>query len=214
MTEPTRIIAIRHGETAWNVDARIQGQLDIPLNETGRWQARRVAGAVAGEAVAAVYASDLARARETARHVADAAGLDVVEHEGLRERGFHRRDVVFGLRQGQAHGLVPERRELAGGAGRRGLGAEDEDAHGSAPACEEVRSGLGADRFAGLFAEPHLRAREMLVAVEHPGSSRPAVLPGSPIKYTETPTGIYRRPPRLGEHNAEVLAELDAPETP
>jgi probable phosphoglycerate mutase len=88
MTEPTRIIAIRHGETAWNVDARIQGQLDIPLNETGRWQARRVAGAVAGEAVAAVYASDLARARETARHVADAAGLDVVEHEGLRERGF------------------------------------------------------------------------------------------------------------------------------
>jgi crotonobetainyl-CoA:carnitine CoA-transferase CaiB-like acyl-CoA transferase len=65
---------------------------------------------------------------------------------------------------------------------------------------------------AGLFAEPHLRTREMLVAVEHPGSERPVVLPGSPIKYTGTPSGIYRRPPKLGEHNAEVLAELDAME--
>ena len=40
--EVTRIIAIRHGETAWNVDTRIQGQLDIPLNDQGLWQARRV----------------------------------------------------------------------------------------------------------------------------------------------------------------------------
>ena len=45
--EATRIIAVRHGETAWNVDARIQGQLDIQLNDTGRWQARRVGQAEA-----------------------------------------------------------------------------------------------------------------------------------------------------------------------
>ena len=46
--EATRIIAVRHGETAWNVDARIQGQRDIGLNDTGRWQARRVGEALAG----------------------------------------------------------------------------------------------------------------------------------------------------------------------
>jgi crotonobetainyl-CoA:carnitine CoA-transferase CaiB-like acyl-CoA transferase len=61
---------------------------------------------------------------------------------------------------------------------------------------------------AGLFADPHLRARQMLVAVDHPGSGRPVVLPNSPIRYTATPAGIYRRPPKLGEHNIEVLAEI------
>jgi probable phosphoglycerate mutase len=86
--DPTRIIAIRHGETAWNVDTRIQGQLDIPLNETGRWQARRLAAALAGETAAAVYTSDLSRAHETARFVAGALGREAVTHQGLRERGF------------------------------------------------------------------------------------------------------------------------------
>jgi probable phosphoglycerate mutase len=86
--EATRILAIRHGETAWNVDTRIQGHLDIPLNDTGRRQARRLAEAVAGEPLAAVYASDLARAKETAGALADEAGVEVVLHDGLRERAF------------------------------------------------------------------------------------------------------------------------------
>jgi probable phosphoglycerate mutase len=87
--EVTRIIAVRHGETAWNVDTRIQGQLDIPLNDTGRWQAQRLARALAArEPIDRVYTSDLLRAWETAQAVGDATGAPVVTDEGLRERGF------------------------------------------------------------------------------------------------------------------------------
>jgi len=86
--EATRIIAVRHGETAWNVDSRIQGQLDVGLNDNGRWQARRVGEALAAEPISAVYSSDLGRAHQTAQTIAEAAGIDVVPTEGLRERGF------------------------------------------------------------------------------------------------------------------------------
>jgi 2,3-bisphosphoglycerate-dependent phosphoglycerate mutase len=86
--EPTRIIAIRHGETAWNVSTRIQGQLDIGLNAKGRWQADRVALALAGEPVKAIYSSDLLRAWDTALSIATATGHNVQTVEGLRERGF------------------------------------------------------------------------------------------------------------------------------
>jgi len=86
--QATRIIAIRHGETAWNVDTRIQGQLDISLNETGQWQAARAAQALAGEPVHAIYASDLQRAWETAHAIAKAVGQIPQAEIGLRERGF------------------------------------------------------------------------------------------------------------------------------
>jgi probable phosphoglycerate mutase len=86
--QATRILAIRHGETAWNVDTRIQGQLDIPLNETGRWQARRMAQALADRPIRAIYASDLLRARETALALAQATDLPVLSAPGLREREF------------------------------------------------------------------------------------------------------------------------------
>jgi len=59
-----------------------------------------------------------------------------------------------------------------------------------------------------VFADPHVDARAMLVEVPQPDGSRPVVLPGPPIKLTGTPAGVYRRPPRLGEHTAEVLAEV------
>ncbi len=86
--EPTRILAIRHGETAWNVDTRIQGHLNIPLNATGHWQAKRLGQALAAEKIAAIYASDLSRAHETALYVSRASGIPVVPELGLRERGF------------------------------------------------------------------------------------------------------------------------------
>lgn len=84
----TRIVAIRHGETAWNVDTRIQGHLDIALNDTGQWQARQVAKALAAEPLTAIYSSDLQRAHATAHAIAQASGAPLVPEPGLRERSF------------------------------------------------------------------------------------------------------------------------------
>jgi probable phosphoglycerate mutase len=90
MEDTTRLIAVRHGETAWNVDTRIQGQLDIGLNATGLWQARRVGQALAHEEIGAIYASDLSRAWQTAEEIAKPHGLTVQPEPGLRERAFGR----------------------------------------------------------------------------------------------------------------------------
>lgn len=88
--QPTRILAIRHGETDWNAGARIQGQLDLPLNARGRWQAQRLGQALADETIDAIYASDLGRARATAEALAAGRGLPVLTDAGLRERAFGR----------------------------------------------------------------------------------------------------------------------------
>ncbi len=84
----TRIIAVRHGETAWNVDTRIQGQLDIGLNAKGQWQVHRLAKALAHEPISAIYSSHLLRAHDTARAIAGATGRALQTHTGLSERGF------------------------------------------------------------------------------------------------------------------------------
>src|SRR3954463_8885596 len=86
--EAARIIAVRHGETAWNVDARIQGQLDIGLNENGRRPARKGGKGPGSETITAIYSSDLSRAHATAQPIAEAAGVPVIPHTGLRERSF------------------------------------------------------------------------------------------------------------------------------
>ena len=87
--EPTRILAIRHGETAWNVDTRLQGHLDIPLNDVGLRQAEHLARSlVQRDPVDAIYASDLSRAHTTATAIAQAMGKTVHTHLGLRERHF------------------------------------------------------------------------------------------------------------------------------
>ena len=84
----TRIVAVRHGETDWNAQMRMQGQLDTALSERGRWQASRVAQALAGEGIEAIFASDLARAFDTARAIAAVIDLPIDTDRGLRERGF------------------------------------------------------------------------------------------------------------------------------
>lgn len=88
LDQVTSVLAVRHGETAWNRETRIQGQLDIPLSPLGAAQARRLAQALDGQGVEVIYASDLARARQTADAVAQQLGLAVQLEPGLRERGF------------------------------------------------------------------------------------------------------------------------------
>jgi probable phosphoglycerate mutase len=83
-----RFCIIRHGETDWNVEKRIQGQTDIPLNENGRAQAMAMAFNAAHYNFTAVYSSDLARARVTAEAVAAGRSLEVVAMPRLRERNY------------------------------------------------------------------------------------------------------------------------------
>ena len=84
----TRIVAIRHGETAWNTESRIQGHTDIPLNDMGLWQADRVAHTLRDDPLQAVYSSDLQRACSTAAAIAQAQHLPLQLEPGLRERHF------------------------------------------------------------------------------------------------------------------------------
>ena len=82
----TTLILARHGETDWNRDGRFQGHADPPLNERGREQALELAELLVDEPLEAIYSSDLRRAHETARIVADRKGLDVIVDPQLRER--------------------------------------------------------------------------------------------------------------------------------
>ncbi len=106
MHKATRIIAIRHGETAWNVETRLQGHTDIALNAHGTWQAERAALALADEDIAAIYTSDLSRARATAEAIAQRSSQDqaraVRPTPGLRERGF-------GVLEGHTYAQIAER---------------------------------------------------------------------------------------------------------
>jgi probable phosphoglycerate mutase len=85
---PTDILLIRHGETAWNAERRLQGHLDIPLNAEGERQAALLAGALAREPLDLIVASDLQRARQTAQAVAGVRGQTVAVDPALRERGY------------------------------------------------------------------------------------------------------------------------------
>ena len=76
---------IRHGQSTWNSEHRIQGQLDPPLSDEGRRQAERVGQRIAGRHFAGFYSSDLKRAFETAQAIEAATGLQAEPMAGLRE---------------------------------------------------------------------------------------------------------------------------------
>ncbi len=85
MAEPRSLILLRHGRTAWNAERRAQGHSDVELDDLGRAQAAAVAPYLAGLGPVFLWSSDLARARQTAEHVAAAAGLEPRLDARLRE---------------------------------------------------------------------------------------------------------------------------------
>src|SRR4029078_6301282 len=82
------LLLVRHGETDWNAPGRLQGHTDRPLNDYGRRQARELADRLGDDGIAAIYASDLSRAKETAEIVGARLGLPVVIDADLRERNW------------------------------------------------------------------------------------------------------------------------------
>jgi len=84
----TRLCVVRHGETAWNAEHRVQGQLDVPLNAIGQAQALAASKVLAQEKFDAIYSSDLSRARQTAQPTASAISMEMRLERNLRERHY------------------------------------------------------------------------------------------------------------------------------
>jgi 2,3-bisphosphoglycerate-dependent phosphoglycerate mutase len=101
----TEFIVIRHGETAWNAQTRIQGHLDSPLNEEGLAQALLVGERMAHETFSSLYSSDLGRALQTAQPIVDRTAHEVTRESRLRERHL---GVFQGLTGAQCERDYPE----------------------------------------------------------------------------------------------------------
>jgi uncharacterized phosphatase len=145
----TELYLVRHGETDWNRQRRIQGLTDIPLNETGRAQARATGALLSRRSWDAVYASPLSRARETASIIAAELGLpEPTLLDELVERNY-----------GSAEGLD-------------WMQVETRFPHGSEVPGRESRDDVGARVVPALIRLAEERAGQSLVIVSHGGAIR------------------------------------------
>lgn len=145
----TELYLVRHGETDWNRQKRIQGLTDIPLNDTGRAQAKNTGMLLARRRWDAVYASPLSRARETASIIAAELGLgEPTLLDALVERNY-----------GAAEGL-------------NWFEVESEYPHGTSVPGRESREEVGARVVPALIALAEERAGQALVVVSHGGAIR------------------------------------------
>lgn len=103
-TRITRFCLVRHGETDWNGEGRLQGQIDIDLNACGEAQARALAKGLQGQSFAAVYSSDLRRAWHTAHIAVAELGLTVSPASSLREQHL---GVLQGVTTSEAREQLP-----------------------------------------------------------------------------------------------------------
>jgi probable phosphoglycerate mutase len=119
----SRLVVWRHGQTPWNAEERMQGQVDIPLDATGLAQARAIAPELAALRPAALYTSDLSRARQTAETLAALTGLPIHEDKRLREIDT---GSISGLTRAEFLQRYPQLRINAGPDDRRGGDGESE----------------------------------------------------------------------------------------
>lgn len=98
------LILIRHGETVWNTERRMQGHRDSPLTERGLWQARQLGLRLKDMGFGTLYSSDLPRAARTAGEIAAVTGHDIISDGRLRERHF---GVFEGLTQAEMREREP-----------------------------------------------------------------------------------------------------------
>ncbi len=84
-----RVILVRHGQTEWNREERFRGQIDVPLNDTGHWQAEQAARAIKRKySVSAIYSSPLSRALRTAEAIGHAVGVPAQPLSGVTEFNY------------------------------------------------------------------------------------------------------------------------------
>lgn len=103
-----QVYLVRHGETQWNAERRIQGQSDSPLTEKGVQQAWQVAERARTLGITHVITSDLGRTQQTARIIADACGCDVMLEPRLRELDMGVLEkTAYRYADGNGRGLAP-----------------------------------------------------------------------------------------------------------
>ena len=153
--ERTQVIIVRHGETEWNIANIRQGHLDSPLSEDGIAQAKALARRLMRERFSALYSSDLGRAMQTARIIAEATGHEIVSDPRLRERHL---GIFQGLSSDEIKEKHPEEYKL-----HRSLGPDY-----VIPSGESVRQQVARNlAYLNEIAAKHLG--ETIVVITHGG---------------------------------------------
>lgn len=155
---------VRHGETDWNDQGRIQGHTDVPLNDCGRRQVSLLARRLAGHSFSAVYASDLSRAAESARLLIGCRGLPIHADADLREFDYGRWEGLTVRQAEEENPRVFEELIRSGDGGFAAPGGED-----TGQLLERV------GRFCERAARRHDPEEDLLI-VAHAGSIRALAL--------------------------------------
>jgi alpha-ribazole phosphatase len=151
----TRVLLARHGQTAWNFQNRYMGQADVPLDETGLWQAELLGRRLAGESLAAIYTSDLQRANQTASAIAGHHTCPLILDVRLRE-------MDFGVWQGLTYAEIQQ-------TDRKNLEAWEADRLKNAPPGGETLNQFGERIEAAYRSIVQAHSEETTLLVTHGG---------------------------------------------